>query len=149
MTDADRDETEPRDVPADTRDREYFDDGSFNDWLGLAVERFEEGTVVLSVDCEEFKLNPGGVLHGGVTASLIDVAGGMAIGSTFDDGQQMMATTNLDVNYLRPITSTAFATGTVVRIGSSNGIAQVDVESTAPTGERKQVAIGTVTYQLH
>lgn len=147
---SDRDEqTEPRDVPRSASDRSFFDDGSFNDWLGLEVEAFGDGEVVLSVTCEEFKLNPGGVMHGGVTASLIDVAGGMAIGSTFGEERQRMATTNLDVTYLRPITDTAYATGEVVRIGSANAIASVEVESTAPSGERKQVAIGTVTYQLH
>lgn len=146
----DREEgTEPTDVPTTATEREFFRDGSFNDWIGLAVETFDDGEVVLAVECESFKLNPGGVLHGGVTATLIDVAGGMAIGSTVPDEEQMMATTNLDVNYLRPITATAYATAEVVRIGSSNAVAHVEVESTAPDGEQKQVAIGTVTYQLH
>jgi uncharacterized protein (TIGR00369 family) len=135
------------DAPAGRPGR--FDDGSFNDWLGLAVEEYGEGEVTLSVDCEAFKQNPGGVLHGGVTATLVDVAGGMAIGSTFEDGGEMMATTNLDVNYLRPVTDTAYATAEVVRVGSSNAVAHVEVESTAPNGERKDVAIGTVTYQRH
>lgn len=148
MTDSDDETTEPTDVPSNRADREFFDDGSFNDWLGLTVEAFGDGEVSLSVTCEEFKQNPGGVMHGGVTATLIDVAGGMAIGSTFDE-EQMMATTNLNVNYLRPVTDTAHAAAEVVRVGSSNAIAQVEVESTAPNGERKQVATGTVTYQLH
>jgi len=89
-------------------------------------------------------------MHGGVTATLIDVAGGVAIGSTFEshEDRPFMATTNLDINYLRPITDTAHATAEVVRVGSSAAIAQVDVESTTPDGERKQVAIGTVTYSV-
>ena len=126
---------------------EFFEDGTFNDWLGLEVEEFGDGRVVLSVEYEEFKRNPGDVLHGGVTATLIDVAGGMAIGSTEAGGDEFRATTNLTVNYLRPITDTATATAEVVRIGTSNAISQVEVHSTAPSGERKQVAIGTVTYQ--
>lgn len=146
MTDSDAEADEVSDVPA--RGREFFDDGSFNDWLGLTVEEFGEGEVVLSVECEEFKQNPGGVMHGGVTATLVDVAGGMAIGSTFEE-EEMMATTNLEVNYFRPVTDTAYATAEVVRVGSSNAIAHVEVESTAPDGERKDVAIGTVTYQRH
>lgn len=147
MPDSD-DETEATDLPSDADGREFFDDGSFNDWLGLAVETFGDGEVVLSVECETFKQNPGGVLHGGVTATLVDVAGGMAIGSTFEE-HEPMATTNLDVNYLRPVTDTAYATAEVVRVGSANAVAHVEVESTAPDGERKQVAIGTVTYQRH
>lgn len=146
MTDRDGETEEQVDAPA-RQGEEFFREGTFNDWVGLAVEAYEEGEVVLSVDCEAFKQNPGGILHGGVTATLIDVAGGIAIGSTFDDNP-MMATTSLDVQYLRPITDTAYATAEVVRIGSATGIAQVDVESTDPEGQRKQVAIGTVTYQL-
>lgn len=125
----------------------YFEEGTFNDWIGLTVEEFGDGNVVLSVTCDEFKQNPSGILHGGVTATLIDVAGGMAIGSSLGEGPQLKATTNLNVNYLRPITNTAYATGEVVRIGRSNAVSQVEVESTAPNGERKTVAIGTATYQ--
>lgn len=147
MTDANVDSAEEADSIACREPDDFFPDGTFNDWLGLTVEEYGEGEVVLSVEFEEFKQNPGGILHGGVTASLIDVAGGMAIGSTFDDEQGVMATTNLDVHYLRPITNTAYATGEVVRIGRSNAIARVEVESIAPSGESKQVAIGTVTYQ--
>lgn len=147
MTDTDVDAEDEPDAPATRDSREYFRDGTFNDWIGLTVEEFGDGEVVLSVECEEFKQNPGGVLHGGVTATLIDVAGGMAIGSTFEDSRTPMATTNLDVNFLRPVTDTAYATAEVVRVGSSNAVAQVEVESTAPDGERKDVAIGTVTYQ--
>ena len=136
--------------PGAREDGDFFPDGTFNDWVGLRLEEYGEGEVVLAVDYEDFKRNPGDVMHGGVTATLIDVAGGVAIGSTFEDreDQPFMATTNLDINYLRPITDTAYATAEVVRVGSSAAIAQVDVESTAPNGERKQVAIGTVTYSI-
>ncbi|MFB6171635.1 MAG: PaaI family thioesterase [Haloarculaceae archaeon] len=140
-------DTDESDAPADRAAEEFFRDGTFNDWIGLAVEEYGEGEVVVSVDCEEFKQNPGGVLHGGVTATLIDVSAGMAIGSTFEEPRGTMATTNLDVTFLRPVTDTAYASATVVRVGSSNAVAHVEVESTDPDGERKDVAIGTVTYQ--
>lgn len=145
----DREDGEPDeygDAPA-ALGEDFFVDGTFNDWVGLRVEEYGDGRVVMAVDREDYKDNPGGIMHGGVTATLIDVAGGLAIGSTYE-GDPMMATTSLDVDYLRPITDTAYATAEVVRIGSATGIARVDVESTAPDGERKQVAIGTVTYQL-
>jgi uncharacterized protein (TIGR00369 family) len=153
----DREDGEPDEGPAEEPDEygdapaalgeDFFVDGTFNDWVGLRVEEYGDGRVVLAVDREDFKDNPGGIMHGGVTATLIDVAGGLAIGSTFE-GDPMMATTSLDVEYLRPITDTAYATAEVVRVGNTNGVARVDVESTAPDGERKRVAIGTVTYQL-
>lgn len=141
------DEEPPTDAGQPTPTGEFFEDGTFNDWLGLQVEEFGDGRVVLSVDYEDFKSNPGEVMHGGVTATLIDVAGGMAIGSTEEGAGSFRATTNLTVNYLRPITDTAVAEAEVVRIGSTNAISEVEVHSQAPSGEEKQVAIGTVTYQ--
>ena len=146
MSDSTDDET-PSDAGRPGPAGGAFEDGTFNDWLGLEIEEFDDGRVVLSVEYEEFKRNPGDVLHGGVTATLIDVAGGMAIGSTEEGAGSFRATTNLTVNYLRPITDTAVATAEVVRIGSSNAVSEVEVHSTDPSGERKQVAIGTVTYQ--
>lgn len=127
--------------------RDHFREGTFNDWLDLTLESHAEGEVVLSVRCEDEKRNTGGLLHGGVTASLIDVTAGMTIASTFGDDPPPMATTSLDVEYLRPITDAATATGEVARVGDQSAVARVDVESTAPDGEEKLAAIGTVTFQ--
>lgn len=147
MTEQNVDAEDRTDAPAPPAGTEFFEEGTFNDWLGLRVDEYGGGQAVLSVEYEDFKQNPGNVLHGGVTATLIDVAGGIAIGSTFDGENPMMATTNLDIQYLRPITNDAEATAEVVRVGSSNAVARVEVESTAPEGDRKIVATGSVTYQ--
>lgn len=147
VTDNADDETAPTEVRQPDPPAKFFAEGTFNDWLGLTVEEMDEGRVVLSVEYDDVKANPGDVLHGGVTASLIDVAGGMAIGSSEEGSDAFMATTNLNVHYLRPITDTAYATAEVVRVGSSSAVAEVEVHSHAPDGERKQVALGTVTYQ--
>lgn len=141
------DDEDPTDGSTAEPARDHFAAGSFNDWLGLTLERYREGEVVLSVTCEDEKRNTGGLLHGGVTASLIDVAAGMTVASTFAGEPPSMATSSLDVEYLRPITDEAAATGEVVRVGESTAVARVDVESTAPDGERKLAAIGTVTFQ--
>lgn len=146
MTDIE-DPGDRRDADATGPNRDHFLDGTFNDWLDLALESYEEGEVVLSVTCEGAKRNTSGLLHGGVTASLIDVAAGMTVASTFADEAPSMATASLDVEYLRPITVEAFATGEVVRVGKSSAVARVDVESTTPEGERKLAAIGTVSFQ--
>jgi uncharacterized protein (TIGR00369 family) len=112
------------------------------------VERNDEAKTVIAVDFEEFKRNRAGQMHGGVTATLIDVAAARAFRSAMDTTPESFATTNLEVSYLRPATNTAYATAEVVRIGSSNAVARVDVESEAPDGDMKQVAIGTVTYAI-
>lgn len=129
-----------------SEDGGFFPEGTFNDWLGLTVEEMGDGEAVLSVSFEEFKQNPDGVLQGGVTATLIDVTGAVAVRSALDGETVPMATTNLEVNYLRPVTDTAYATGELVRLGEANAVIDVEVESTSPSGERKTVAVGTVTY---
>lgn len=143
------DELDPSTIP-DPGER--FDAGSFNEWLGLTVESTGDGTATISVEVEPFKRNIGGVLHGGVTATVIDVAAAIAIRSRLEavgsGPPETMATTNLEVNYLRPATDTAYGTAEVERLGGSNAVCRVDVESTAPGGERKTVAVGTVTYRV-
>lgn len=129
--------------------RDHFREGTFNDWLGLSLDSYSDGEVRLSVTSEGAKQNTRGLLHGGVTASLIDVAAGMTVASTFGDDPPSMVTSGLDVEYLRPITDEAYAIGSIARVGESSAVARVDVESTAPDGERKLAAIGTVTFQRH
>jgi len=53
-----------------------------------------------------------------------------------------IATINLNVNYLRPATGDLVATADVIRVGGSVGVSEITVESTAPDGETKAVAIG-------
>jgi len=47
--------------------------------LGIRLERLEEGYAMLAMDVEEKHLNSLGTLHGGVMATLNDVACGVAI----------------------------------------------------------------------
>jgi uncharacterized protein (TIGR00369 family) len=150
MTGQDR----PPETKAETGDEEPLPservrsstEGTFNDWLGLTVEEMDDSRAVLSVAYEEFKQNPDGVVQGGVTATLPDVTGAVAVRGSLEGQEVLMATTNLVVNYLRPVTDTAYATGELVRLGEANAVIDVQVESTVPGGERKTVAIGTVRY---
>ena len=40
--------------------------------LGIDVESVEQGTVAFSMRAEEWMCNPAGVVHGGMTATLLD-----------------------------------------------------------------------------
>lgn len=148
MTDTNADDEQFSDAGVPGRIGEFFEEGTLNDWLDLRIERDEEGRVVLSTAFEPRKQNPGGVMHGGVTATLVDVAGGIAIGLSEDVEGETRATTSLDVEYLRPVTDDAWAVAEILRVGSTNAVSRVDVFSEAPDGTEKLVAAGTVTYQL-
>jgi uncharacterized protein (TIGR00369 family) len=59
----------------------------------------ERGRVVL--DAAEQHLNDAGAVHGGVLATLVDIAMGQAVRSVTEDGQGL-ATSQLTVTYLDP-----------------------------------------------
>ncbi len=58
----------------------YFDEEvTFSKHIGARVEEMEPGRATLYVDTEDFHLNGSGTLHGGVYASLLDNAMGLAL----------------------------------------------------------------------
>lgn len=68
--------------------------------LGARPMDAENGHARLEFDAGEEHLNPAGTLHGGVLATLVDTAMGLAARSTIDD--DVPATSQLTVTYLRP-----------------------------------------------
>jgi uncharacterized protein (TIGR00369 family) len=129
--------------------QDFFDRSQFNQWTGLTVESVDSGRAVLKIIDEEKLHNPGGNLHGGILAALVDLAAGAALMCAHVDTDECtLVTTDMNVRYLRPGTGTVYAIGEVERVGSSLGITTVDIESVAPDGERKKVAMGSVSYRL-
>ena len=124
----------------------------FLSWLNLEVEELERGRIVMSVPYDEKLVNPGsevGSIHGGVAASLIDTASGFALRSTFDDPTTgSLATTDLNVTYLRPATNDLRVEAEVLRAGDSMGFTDTLVTSVAPDGEAKEIAVGRTSYRL-
>lgn len=58
----------------------YFDEEvTFSRHIGAKVEEVEAGRSVVSIEIEDVHLNGAGTLHGGVYASLIDNAMGLAV----------------------------------------------------------------------
>ena len=126
-------------------------------WLGTRVDDVERGRIVLSVPFDEKLTNPTSrpTIHGGVAATLVDTAGGLAHRLNVEDPLSTgVATVNLNVNYLRRATGDLTATAEVVRTGSSVGVSQVDVVSTIPadvegeTGAERLVATGQPSYRI-
>ncbi|MCY1558960.1 hypothetical protein D9M68_959450 [compost metagenome] len=96
-----------------------------------------------------------GILHGGVIASLLDVAGGaMALIGAFERHQQLpsaermtrlskLGTIDLRIDYLRPGRGKRF-TASAVLLRSGNKVAVVRSELHSDDGTL--VAVGTGTY---
>lgn len=75
--------------------------GTFNVLLDTKLVScdYEKSTVVLAMDPKPWMRNPMNILHGGVTASLLDMTMGLLC--RYCSGGHMTPTVKMDVSYLR------------------------------------------------
>ncbi len=146
------DEFDPLDERAMELLEAFIDRHGFLSWLNLEVVEVDSGRVVLTVPYDDKLVNPGspvGSIHGGIAATLIDTASGFALRSTFDDPSTgSLATTDLNVTYLRPATADLRVEAEVLRTGGTMGYTDTIVSSVAPDGEEKTVATGRTSFRL-
>jgi len=71
--------------------------------LGYDIVEAESGRVVIAAVPNESHLNPAGGVHGGLSATLLDSAMGLAIHSTLDKGIGQ-TTLEFKISLVRPIT---------------------------------------------
>jgi acyl-CoA thioesterase len=118
-------------------------DVGFRKWLGLNYEKMSDEQAIVSIDLDEDKMNVRGVAHGGIVASLVDVAMGTAAGGgNYDTRKRLVATQELKVNYLTGAKGNRLtATATVVRAGSRSIV--VSCEVVTDTGLHCATALGT------
>ena len=81
--------------------RRRVDDSPFHRGFGLTVEDAAAGMVRLGWSAKEEHLNLQGLVHGGVLATLADVAMGLAVRTAIEPGRRHV-TIELGVHYLRP-----------------------------------------------
>lgn len=87
--------------------------------LGMDIHSVAQGNVVFETTVQEFHYNPGGAVHGGVLATLLDSAMGCAVLSHLDAGVGY-STVQLNLHMVRPVTlnvGTVRAEGTTVHVG--------------------------------
>jgi uncharacterized protein (TIGR00369 family) len=111
--------------------------------LGYDVTEAAHGRVVVTVQPTGAHLNPAGTVHGGLAATLLDSAMGLAIQSTLEKG---VAQTTLEfkISLVRPITPDTGpirAEGTVMSRGRRVGTA----EGRLTDGTGRLLAHGTTT----
>jgi uncharacterized protein (TIGR00369 family) len=77
-------------------------DGTFNNMLGAELVScdYEGRTVLLKMDTKSWMTNPSDMLHGGVTASILDMTMGLLC--RYFSGGYMTPTIDMSVSYLRP-----------------------------------------------
>ena len=110
--------------------------------LDLQLEAATPGQAVMSLQIRDELRQNLGVVHGGVTASLIDSAAAMAIVPLLAEDESA-TTVDLTINYLRPLRSgKVTATARVLRAGKRIIAVTADVEDEA--GDL--AATGLTTY---
>ena len=111
-------------------------------FMGIELLGLEHGRAILRIGARDELKRNGDVIHGGVTASLIDTAAAFAIMTLLAPGEST-TTVDLTVHYLRPlVTGQATAHARIVRDGRRIVIAAVDVFDDAET----LVATSLATY---
>ena len=107
------------------------------------VRKHADGVTVEFPLRDEF-LNGTGVLHGGVTAAIADEAAWHALVHAHN-GHREMTTTELKVNYLRPMAGKkVVARAYVLRAGKTLSVTRVDLFD----AQKRLSAIAIVTYML-
>lgn len=100
---------------------------AFHRGLGLAVLSAAPGVVRLAMPARGDQLNLLGSIHGGVLATLADIAMGLAVRT--DAGEERRHTTiDLDIRFLRGASpGTLTAEGRTVRVGSRIAVAEARI----------------------
>ena len=102
--------------------------GGFAQRIGARVEDADDGGARIAFEVREEHLNAAGTLHGGVLATLVDTAMGLAVRTTTSEGE-VPATSQLTVTYLRPGRPGALEVAARVRTrGEHLTVCEADVE---------------------
>lgn len=114
----------------------------FNTLLGMEFHAAHRDGVTLRCPMSKILRNTGGVMHGGVFASVADAAVGVAIHHKFR-GTRKISTVEMKINYFRPVADgVLYARAILLRVGSTLSIGRVDLTDS----EKNLVGVAIVTY---
>jgi uncharacterized protein (TIGR00369 family) len=114
----------------------------FAKMMGMRLVDLRAGEAIVEIEMRDELRQPAGVLHGGVTATVIDTAMAFAIIPGLADGERT-TTVDLTVHYLRPhFDGTITCTARVVRAGKRIITLSADVVNS----EGRLLATAVSTY---
>jgi uncharacterized protein (TIGR00369 family) len=100
----------------------------FKAFLGVRQETAHDGRARLELEATTDHVNAAGTVHGGVLATLVDMAMGAAVRSRTGEGD-VPATSQLTVTYLRPGSpGTLVVSAAVSKQGDNLTVCEADVE---------------------
>jgi acyl-CoA thioesterase len=122
--------------------RKRFGSSKFAQWMGLSLVGLGEGTSEVRLDLEPHHFNPGGIVHGGVLATLLDGCIGLALRTKLGMEKDHV-TIDLNVQYISAMRAGALiGRGKAIRIGDR--VSHGDAELTSEDG--RLIAKGSATF---
>lgn len=110
--------------------------------IGMELTDIRPNEATVTIDIRDDLRQPSGVMHGGVTAALIDTAMAFAV-RTYLEADEPTATIDLTVHYVRPhVAGKAICIAKVVRPGKRIFTVSADVVNE----QGKLIATGLSTY---
>jgi acyl-CoA thioesterase len=124
--------------------RDRFGSSQFARWMGISLVSIGDGASELRLDLQPHHLNPGGIVHGGVIATLLDACIGLALRTKL--GMDLNhVTIELGIHYLAPARAGALiGRGRAVRTGDRVSFGEAEL-----TSEKGRVlAKGSATFLI-
>ena len=124
--------------------RAHINNCPYFNLLSMKINALEMGRSFLEVEVQEKHLQPYGIVHGGVYASLIDAAAYWAVYAGIDEIVGL-TTVELKVNYLSPVSKgRLIGKGKSIKIGKTICLGEASVEDE----KGNLVAHGTSTLMV-
>ena len=119
----------------------------FQHYVGITVLQLGGGKSVLRLELEKHHFNLYGIPHGGVHATLLDIAMGTAASFPDESGREVDSVTlNLSVDYIAPPTSKVLiAKGEVTKKGKSIAYCTAEIFDE----DKKLIASGRSIFKLY
>ena len=119
----------------------------FQHYVGITVLELGGGKSVLQLELEKHHFNLYGIPHGGVYATLLDIAMGTAASFPDESGREVDSVTlNLSVDYIAPPTSKVLiAKGEVTKKGKSIAYCTAEIFDE----DKKLIASGRSIFKLY
>jgi uncharacterized protein (TIGR00369 family) len=112
--------------------------------LSMKIKELGWGTSILEVELEEKHLQPFGMVHGGVIASVMDAAAFWAVFPRVKDGMGL-TTVEIKINFLAPVQKgKLIAKGRCIKIGRTLALGEAYINGT----EGNLLAHGTATMMI-
>lgn len=132
------------DIPESVLDNPTLYEGTYLEFLGFRLTTWKEGFARIEMPVRPEHRNTMGYLHGGVIASLLDIAGAVA-GSYGIEDDYVSVTINLNCNYMSPhLSETLVAEGELIRTTKTLFFAQAKL---IDPQNKRLCATATATYK--